>query len=84
MIVISRFDISIAKLRGRGRQTSDPPEAGRLRAHPRILLTLVDRPLAVNARAHGANDVTHPSRSRERADGGAGERDRGMSPVACR
>ena len=84
MTVISRFDISIANLRGRGRQINDPPEAGRLRAPPRILLTLVDRPLAVNARAHGANDVAHPSRSRERAARGVGEGGGGMSPVAWR
>ena len=84
MTAISRFDISIAKLRGRGRQTSDPPEGSRLRAHPRVLLTLVDRPPAVNVRAHDANDAAHVSRSRERADRGSGERDRGMSPVVWR
>jgi hypothetical protein len=57
MTAISRFDISIAKLRGRGRQTSDPPEGSRLRAHPCVLLTLVDRPPAVNVWAHDTNDI---------------------------
>jgi hypothetical protein len=57
MTAMSRFDISIANLRGRGHQTSDPPEGSRLRAHPRVLLTLVDHPPAVNVRAHDANDI---------------------------
>jgi len=40
--------------------------------HTRAFFSLVDRPLAVNAQGHGANDVAHPSRSRERAAKGAG------------
>jgi hypothetical protein len=56
MTAMSRFDISIANVRGRGHQTGGPPEGSR-RAHPRVLLTLGDHPPAVNVRAHDANDI---------------------------
>jgi hypothetical protein len=84
MTAISRFDLSIASLRRRGRQTSDPPEEADYEHTRAFFSPLVDRPPAVNVRAHDANDAAHVSRSRERADRGSGEGDRGMSPVAWR
>lgn len=82
MTVISRFDISIANLPAEvARQVIRPKEADY--EHTRACFPpLVDCPPAVDVRAHDANDVAHVSRSRERADRGSGERDRGMSPVA--
>jgi hypothetical protein len=70
MTAISRFDISIANLRGRGRQTSDPPEGSRLPAHPRVLSPLVDRPPPVNVRCPTPTMSPHVARSHERADRG--------------
>jgi hypothetical protein len=72
MTAISQFDISIANLRGRGHQTSDPPERSRLPAHPRIPSPLVDRPLPVNVRCPTPTTSPHVARSRERADRGLG------------